>query len=217
MKYHGPVNRKLLDSLGNMKHLRYLNISFSGVELLPDSLCELRNLQTLELESCRYLKKLPKNMGTMSSLRHLNIRRCDKLSEMPIKMGKLICLRTLSLFIVGPDDGRRINELQALDHLSGEVEIKGLEHVKTREEAKEANLMRKQNIVSLKLVWSNVDSDGENCQRDVLEGLQPHPNIKRLLIQGHNGLTIPSWLNMDVSSFLPNLVDISISKSVKFG
>ncbi|KAL7191284.1 hypothetical protein ACSBR2_023370 [Camellia fascicularis] len=46
-------------SIGNSKHLRYLNLSHSGFKRLPDSICNLLNLQTLILEYCLKLERLP--------------------------------------------------------------------------------------------------------------------------------------------------------------
>ncbi|KAL5698250.1 hypothetical protein ACHQM5_029315 [Ranunculus cassubicifolius] len=193
--------REVPDTIGNLKHLRYLNFSRTRVAFLPASICELINLQRLELEDCYCLNVLPECMRNMSNLRHLNIKGCNRLSQMPSGMGKLIHLQTLSFFIVGTDNSRLIDELQGLNCLAGNLEIKGLEHVKTLEDAKEGRLLRKQNLFSLNLLWSDSDTEFEN-QRNVIEGLQPHPNIKELSIKGYSGLTSPSWLN---ASSLPSL------------
>ncbi|MGR2462903.1 leucine-rich repeat domain-containing protein, partial [Salmonella enterica] len=38
----------LPDSIGEMIHLRYLNLSHTSINALPESLCNLYNLQTLK-------------------------------------------------------------------------------------------------------------------------------------------------------------------------
>jgi hypothetical protein len=64
---------ELPDLIGKFKYLRYLDLSFTNVNKLPDSICELCNLQTLILLNCRWLTSLPRDMGKLVSLRHLDI------------------------------------------------------------------------------------------------------------------------------------------------
>ncbi|XXG52498.1 hypothetical protein AAC387_Pa03g0816 [Persea americana] len=49
------VEKRLLTSLGNLQHLRYLNLSFTLIEMLPESLTSLCFLQTLILKDCQAL------------------------------------------------------------------------------------------------------------------------------------------------------------------
>ncbi len=44
--------RELPASVGNLKHLCYLNIRGTEIKHLPDSLCSMYNLQTLILSYC---------------------------------------------------------------------------------------------------------------------------------------------------------------------
>ncbi|XP_042498599.1 putative disease resistance protein RGA4 [Macadamia integrifolia] len=188
-----------------MIHLRYLNLSHTNIRTLPESLRNLKHLQTLRLQHCFELQKLPAHLSTMSSLRHLDIEGCYSLRHMPTGIGRLIHLQTLSIFIVGKKSGCHISELQGLN-LGGNLYIKCLENVKNSMDAKEANLIRKRNLDSLTLSWSW--SQSPNIDQEVLEGLQPPASIKRLTMESYQGMKFPSNWMEDLS--LQNLVNVTL-------
>ena len=55
------VVKQLFTSLGKLQHLRYLNLSFTFIEMLPKSLTSLYYLQTLILMRCEALRHYTKN------------------------------------------------------------------------------------------------------------------------------------------------------------
>ena len=61
LSFSGENIRELPVSIGNLKHIRYLNIRNTRIKHLPNSLCNLYNLQTLILSP--YITELPTNMG----------------------------------------------------------------------------------------------------------------------------------------------------------
>ncbi|XP_059440562.1 putative disease resistance RPP13-like protein 1 [Corylus avellana] len=91
-------------SIGKIKQLRYLDISFTAVKRLPNSVCKLINLQTLNLSWCNNLVGLPRDMRKLINLRHLDITRTD-IMEMPTQLGSLRSLQTLTKFIIGSCNG----------------------------------------------------------------------------------------------------------------
>ncbi|KAK9090808.1 hypothetical protein Sjap_023985 [Stephania japonica] len=198
-----------------LRHLRYLDLSHSDIKLLPESFVCLQNLQTLKLKCCRKLCKLPRDMSHMINLRHLDIEACNSLTHLPRKMGRLTKMHTLTMFIVGKDEGRRIEELKDLNKLRGHIKIKDLDTVKSPTDAKMANLANKSNLESLSLNWRVNERDvarRASIDEKVLESLQPHTNLKRLILRGYEGKEFPRWMR---DMMLPNLVGIKLSKCSK--
>ncbi|XP_057745795.1 putative disease resistance protein At3g14460 [Arachis stenosperma] len=110
----------LPDSIDKLIQLRYLGLSGSGIKVLPESLCNLCNLQTLKLAGCSSLTMLPSSLGELINLRYLDLSRsavetlpeslcnmcnlqtlklarCSSLTMLPSSLGELINLHYLDL------------------------------------------------------------------------------------------------------------------------
>ncbi|MED6159272.1 hypothetical protein PIB30_040816 [Stylosanthes scabra] len=200
--------KKLPDSIGELIHLRHLNLSKSPIVKLPESICKLYNLQTLKLRKCTELERLPNRLQDLVNLRHLDIRGVYRLREMPKGMSNLIYLNFLSDYIIGEQEDNGIRELGTLDHLHGSFYIAKLENVKNSGEALEAMMGKKKHINALKLKWLR-DGDGDvddvETERDILVKLQPNQNLKKLSIYGYRGETFPDWLGLSGYSKMTKL------------
>ncbi|KAL2506026.1 putative disease resistance RPP13-like protein 1 [Abeliophyllum distichum] len=178
---------------------------------LPGSICKLYNLQTFFIIDCSSLEQLPEKIPDLISLRHLYF--CPKVDFlMPPQIRRLSSLQTLQFFNVGDKEGCRIEELGHLKNLRGKIEIRNLQLVNNEAEAKKANLDGKTNIIKLKFCWRNTnegntsdesvlksDTSNKNVfesnihDKSVLKGLQPHPNLRCIVIEGFRGKNFPLW------------------------
>ncbi|XP_058766615.1 putative disease resistance protein RGA4 isoform X2 [Vicia villosa] len=193
------------NSIEEMKHLRYIDLSQNNVlQNLPSGITNLQNLQTLKLSQCSELKLLPKNFN--KSLRHLELNGCVKLRRMPQGIGQLNNLQTLTLFVLHKTS-TNVNELGELNNLRGRLEIKCLDFLrKSAAEIESAKvLLEKRHLQQLELRWRydydfNISSPqtirDESWLEDemILEALQPHCSLQKLVIDGFCGKRLPDWI-----------------------
>ncbi|CAL9004680.1 unnamed protein product [Prunus brigantina] len=183
----------LPNSIGNLIHLRYLDLSNTAIKRLPATICTLYSLQTLLLAGCRSLFELPTDMRKLINLRHLDCSG-TQIEEMPVQMGRLKSLRTLTTFVVGKSTGSTIGELGELSHLGGKLSILKLDNVVDGRDALQANLKNKQDLKELELAWGSKDACHSEKVKDVLDKLQPCMNLEKLTITLYGGTSFPNWL-----------------------
>ncbi|MCI20188.1 CC-NBS-LRR resistance protein, partial [Trifolium medium] len=184
----------LPDSIGNLVQLRYLDVSYTEIKSLPDTMCNLYYLQTLLLYCCSNLTKLPEHIGKLINLHHLDIAMTS-ITEMPKQIVELENLQTLTVFVVGQKNiGLSVRELKRFPKLQGKLFIKNLQNVIDAVEENDTNLKSKEHIEELTLHWGK-ETDGPVLKdKDVLDMLQPSPNLKKLSIDLYGGTSFPSWL-----------------------
>ncbi|KAJ9169644.1 hypothetical protein P3X46_017810 [Hevea brasiliensis] len=193
-------------SIGNLKHLRYLNLSATSIIRLPEIVSTLYNLQTLILCQCKDLVELPSKLRRLINLCHLDIRE-TLLREMPSQMGKLTKLARLTDFFVKQNGGSSITELGKLQHLHGQLCIWNLQDVLDVRDAMETDLKGKKHLKELELRW-NGDADCSLHEKDILEQLQPHTSLECLSIVGYGYSRFPDWVG---DSSFSNIVSLKLS------
>ncbi|KAK9913116.1 hypothetical protein M0R45_036941 [Rubus argutus] len=201
--------RRVPKCLSKMKQLRYLNLGDNNMTRLPNWVVKLQNLQTLDLSGCSDLEELPRDLKNMINLRHLMLTGCHSLSHMPCGLGELMCLRTLDRFVLSrrqDKDSAGLGELKKLKELRGRLVIENLRHGKDVSESNVANIMNeKRHLASLTLQWIYEDEVNMDDDEMSLEALQPHSNLKELVVIYYGGVKFASWL-----SLLNNIVNLEL-------
>ncbi|GLT83028.1 hypothetical protein SLE2022_013410 [Rubroshorea leprosula] len=204
--------------LAKMKHLRFLDVSETKIKELPKFITKLYHLQTFRFMNCGEIKRSLKGIWDLVNLRHIYFND-EKL--MPAGIGGLTCLKTLQLFVVGQQKGHQIEELGCLSQLSGKLKICNLGMLRDKEEAMGARLSEKATIQELQLVFDRESNDSaDRCKHDddILEGLQPHSNLKGLIVEYYCGKSCPAWMSEIENSmservnFLKNLMFMTFYK-----
>ncbi|KAJ6417833.1 hypothetical protein OIU84_001253 [Salix udensis] len=179
--------------VGKLIHLRHLNLKGCGqLVSLPETMCDLCNLQSLDVIECSSLKELPRAIGKLINLRHLHT--CySGVAFMPKGIERLTCLRTLDCFKVcggGENESKAANlrELKNLYHIGGSLKIKNLQRGGI-EDAVEAQLKNKKRLLCLELNFCvNYEDDS------LIEVLEPSLDLERLCIYNYGGIVLPNWM-----------------------
>ncbi|KAK6266325.1 hypothetical protein QUC31_017162 [Theobroma cacao] len=200
----------------NVRHLNVIDYRESLPTVLTSAAPKLHSLfSKIDVFQKRFMRcwslTLPDGLRNLISLRHIHF---DHETLQPVEIGHLTSLQTLTMFIVGLEKGRLIEELKCLDELCGELKICKLERVRDKEEAMRANLLHKTKLCKLIFEWSSAKDSYGNTE-EVLEGLRPHSNLHSLIIRNYAGENFPSWIVRSVAGsstlfLLNNLMELEL-------
>nr|ACJ22820.1 NBS-LRR type putative disease resistance protein CNL-J3 [Phaseolus vulgaris] len=196
------------DSVGDLKHLHSLDLSYTAIKKLPDSICLLYNLLILKLNYCSELEELPLNLHKLTKLRCLEFED-TRVTKMPMHFGELKNLQVLSTFFVDRNSELSTMQLGGLGgfNLHGRLSINDVQNIFNPLDALKANVKDK-HLVELELIWkSDHIPDDPRKEKKILENLQPHKHLERLSIRNYNGTEFPSWV---FDNSLSNLVFLTL-------
>ncbi|KAL5209575.1 hypothetical protein ABZP36_005198 [Zizania latifolia] len=107
-------------------------------------------------------------------------------------IGTLRNLPRLPIFKVTSEETNSTIQLGQLQELQGSLHDRKLENIDNPDEAKEAMQYKEDKLSMLQLMWASArDEVDANKESEMLENLQPHPNLKRLDIMGWDGSQSP--------------------------
>ncbi|XP_039113708.1 putative disease resistance protein RGA3 [Dioscorea cayenensis subsp. rotundata] len=175
---------------GAFKKIRMLVISNDNLQEFPDVICYLKHLQYLDLLRT-HITSIPESLCGLYQLKVLKLPR--SLLTLPSQVHSLINLEIL--YTGNRRNGLMCMQLRNLNNLRGRLSIVALEIIRNKKEATKAKLNEKCHIKKLNLHW-NIDTVDacKNDVQEVLEGLQPHPDLEQLNIEAYMGTKTPGWL-----------------------
>ncbi|KAJ1692553.1 hypothetical protein LUZ63_009251 [Rhynchospora breviuscula] len=184
-------------AIENLNHLRFLDLSSTGIEVLSYSSFDHYHLQALYIQKCQ-LRELPRGFCRLINLRHLNVD--TETISLISGIGKLTNLQKLNRYPVGEQEGHRISELKNLREIRGHLMIEICDNIKSQEEAVQANLADKNHLDSIEICWFSLRRRS-NIDLKILEGLKPNEHIKELKIVRYMGSSLPHWM-MKINQFV---------------
>ncbi|MBC2899603.1 hypothetical protein CFC21_112429 [Triticum aestivum] len=196
----------LLESMHELKHLRYLSLENTDISSLPDSIGKMKLLQYISLSGCQQIVKLPPSIVKLGQLRYLNFIGTS-IKGIPRGFCALTNLRIVLDFPAQVDgDWCSLEELGPLSRLK-KLQLDRLENITASSSAAKAKLSDKVHLTNLVLSCASIlgddrlikEEDGV-CEEEqqqvekVFDELCPPPRLEYLDIRGYFGRWLPRWM-----------------------
>uniref|UniRef100_A0ACD5YVF8 Uncharacterized protein n=1 Tax=Avena sativa TaxID=4498 RepID=A0ACD5YVF8_AVESA len=180
---------ELPPSIGNLKHLRYLQISKAcPFKSLPTEFFWLYNLQIVCVQKCK-IESLPTDFNKLISLQRFEshgfvcVSRCRRSQREEFYY-------KVSVDAANDEHGLGFRLIKNINQICELVIYIGKSI--SKEHATEAQLHNKKYLEKLNLKWYLWRNPVDNVI-DVLQCLQPPTCLKSLLLNGYRGVSLPSW------------------------
>ncbi|VAH99073.1 unnamed protein product [Triticum turgidum subsp. durum] len=210
----------LVESLHELKHLRYLSIRNSDMSCLPENIGKMKFLQYISLRGSQQFVKLPHSIVNLGKLWSLDFHGTS-IRDIPRGFCTLKNLRRLYGFPVQVDgDWCSLEELGSLCQLR-DLSLNGLQNASATSSASKARLSEKVHLTNLYLQCSSIlwvdglikDEEGVSEQqqiKEVFDELFPPPSVDTLAIRGYFGQQLPRWMTLTLPSSLQSLRNLAI-------
>ncbi|PKA57107.1 Putative disease resistance RPP13-like protein 1 [Apostasia shenzhenica] len=227
-------NMKILPyEVGELKHLRYLELKYAKIIQLPASICKLYHLEFFIYssdfglpssfsESCHlqcFIKSIkyisfdhnffPRCMSSLTKIRHIIFPYWD-LIEPIVGIGRLTRLQEFPRLKMSMNKSYCFKDMKDMVELR-KLQIHCLDNVNDPKEAIEAKLDEKCNLNILLLHWrrsNTINHTEAKSAEELLDSLQPHSNLKKLELENYRGTRCSSWMQ---PPRLCNLESISLN------
>ncbi|PKU72371.1 Putative disease resistance protein [Dendrobium catenatum] len=200
----------LPDSIGNLMHLKYLNLNYTYITTIPESIAQLTNLRFLDIYNCLNLKQLPSGITLLHNLRRLDINK-TRVCFIPKGIEKLQQLHYLSGFVVANNDSRS-SKLEELNSLK-QIRTLNIDNLK-RPQSETILLKGLPNLSTLTLKFS-VDSSSPSEEQELaieelFDKIIPPESLEIFKIDKFFGRLLPNWMvSSSFKIYLPNLTKLS--------
>jgi hypothetical protein len=203
--------------VGNLVLLRLLDLSFTKINELPESMGSLISLEYLSLFGCHKLKSLPASLMRLSNISFLQLQQ-TVIAQVPQGIANFQKLYYLKgVFETGT--GFRLDELQCLPDIQ-RLWVEKLEKATQRR----ALVLRKSRYLrELGLCCTVGMSTHDRTQyktddiqriQGVYEMLIPSPSLVYIFFVGFPGLNFPEWLCIEPELKLPNLAHVHLNECI---
>ncbi|KAM0030885.1 putative leucine-rich repeat domain superfamily [Helianthus debilis subsp. tardiflorus] len=83
--------------LYRLESLEKLSLRMKELKHLPDSICMMKYLKSLDLRYCRSLQDIPDNICNMKCLENLDLTHCIQVENLPEEIGRLESLKKINI------------------------------------------------------------------------------------------------------------------------
>ncbi|KAL0561838.1 hypothetical protein IC582_002283 [Cucumis melo] len=179
-------------SIKKLRHLRYLKFTrMDAGKSLPNCITEL---QTLDLTDCFSPVYLPRDIKNLVNLRYL--LSYSKYIDAVEIMEKLTSLQTIRYVLLDCKKFDKVKKFSKMNcSIESSLQIIGLEQLRFfTSRVKLVNLKNKR-VPHVKLEFKNDNTYDGDDDETILEGFEPHRDVKCLDIEGYCGVGLPNWVS----------------------